>query len=350
MKLRTAAYGGHTAVTMAGPRLTTRQFSHRLLLLRCHGPAVKTTILGFVMQQTMACLIKGFICAGALLAFPAPVVYSAADDVRLEQLPPDHRELAEWLNAFVDRMDEVHFGRVGKLNGELIFEDRNFTTVWSEHEVRVTRGRVMEKAGRLYSMGKKQRAERGGREIVWSRFYALDMHPKTPLVGMLHAAIVLQFFGDGSSYAGGWLGTMPGAKIDEDLSFLSQATENYFAANEVDLTIYRQLVCKGTDDTVAQYRRLPACVGASFYGPPIFPGDTGKSLKFIAGFYDLFVGAYMDIVEKRVDDPFTEADILAQDKMRKRWLTDQMLSDPYSSVQIPFEVHSFWNAAPTIKF
>jgi hypothetical protein len=58
----------------------------------------------------------------------------------------------------------------------------------------------------------------------------------------------------------------------------------------------------------------------------------------------------MDIVEKRADDPYTDEDILAQDEMRKNWLTDQMLSDPYSSVQIPFEVHSFWNAAPTVRF
>ena len=302
------------------------------------------------MHKTMAGIINGFMWAGVLLAFPGINAFAAADDARLERLPAEQRELAEWMNAFTDRMDEQHLGRVGKLNGELEFEDRNFSTEWSEHEVRVTRGPVVEKAGRLYSMGKKQRAERGGREIVWSRFYAIDIHPKTPLVGMIHAAIVLQFFGDGSSYAGGWLGTMPGTKIDEDLGRLRQVTDDYFAANEIDLAIYRKLVCKGTDDTVPKYRRLPACVGASFYGPPVYPGDTGKSLKFIAGFYDLFVETYIDNIEKRKDDSYTEADLLAQDSMRKRWLTDQMLSDPYSSVQIPFEVHSFWNAAPVIRF
>ena len=341
---------GHTAVTEVPVRLTTGRISNRLIALRYRGPAATKTILGFVMQKTIDCLIKGFICTGVLLAFPTGITLAAADDYRLEQLAPEQRELANWLNEFTDRMDEKYFARVRDLNGELEFEDRTFSTEWSEHEVRVTRGDVIEKAGRLYSMGKKQRAERGGREIVWSRFYALDFHPKTPLVGMIHAAIVLQFFGDGSSYAGGWLGTMPGTRIDEDLELLDQATEDYFAANNVDLVIYRKLVCKGTDDTVARYRRLPACVGASFYGPPVYPGDTGKSLKFIAGFYDLFVGNYMDIIDKRANEPYTEQDILAQNKMRKHWLTDQMLSDPYSSVQIPFEVHSFWNAAPNVRF
>ncbi len=288
--------------------------------------------------------------ASALLVMTASVAFAAADDYRLDKLPPEQRELAESFNAFLIQMDDKYFGRVAEMNGELVFDDREFSTEWSEHEVSVTRGTVMEKAGRLYSMGKKQRAERGGREIVWSRFYALDMHPRTPLVGMLHAAIVLQFFGDGSSYAGGWLGTMPGTRIEEDMALLKHTTDDYFAAADVDLTIFRRLVCKGTDDTVPEFRRLPACVGASFYGPPVYRGETGKTLDFIAGFYDLFVETYMDVVEKRADDPFTEADILAQDKMRKRWFMDQVFSDPYSSVQIPFEVHSFWNAAPVVKF
>lgn len=313
-------------------------------------PGRRNKKTGFDMQKTISSLVKGFMCTGALLAFPSVNSFAAADDYRLDRLAPEQRELAEWLNAFADRMDDKQLGRVGKLNGQLDFEDRAFSTQWSEHEVRVTRGPVVEKAGRLYSMGKKQRAERGGREIIWSRFYALDFHPKTPLVGMIHAAIVLQFFGDGTSYAGGWLGTMPGTRIDEDLDLLKQATDDYFEQNAVDIAIYRKLVCKGTDDTVGRYRRLPACVGASFYGPPVFPGDTGKTLKFIAGLYELFVDTYLDIVERRASDPYTEEDVVAQDAMRKRWLTDQMLSDPYSSVQIPFEVHSFWNAAPTIKF
>lgn len=302
------------------------------------------------MRDPITRVIKALACAGTLFALTAANVFAAADDVRLEQLSPEQRELAEWMNEFIDQMDQKYFGRVGEMNGELVFEDRAFSTEWSEHEVRVTRGEVMQKAGRLYAMGKKQRAERGGREILWSRFYALDMHPRTPLAGMLHAAIVLQFFGDGSALAGGWLGVMPGTKVDEDLALLKQVTDDYFAGTEVDLSIYRKLVCRGTDDTVTEFRRQPACVGASFYGPPVYRGDTEKSIKFIAGMYDVFVDTYVDIVEKHVDDSYTEADLRAQDRMRKRWLTDQLFSDPYSSAQIPFEVHWFWNAAPVVRF
>jgi coproporphyrinogen III oxidase len=308
------------------------------------------------MARSIVTVTRSLTAFVAVAVFTATVAFAAADDDRLERLAPQDRELAEWLNAFLDRMDEKYFGRVGEINGELVLEDRSFSThpvfstEWSNHEVRATRGEVMEKAGRVYSMGKKQRAERGGREIVWSRFYSLDMHPKTPLVGMLHAAIVMQFFGDGTSLTGGWIGIMPGTRIDEDLAPLNQLTEDYFAAADVDITIHRERLCQGHPDVVFEFRRNPACVGASFYAPPVYPGDTEKSIKFIANFYDLFVDSYLDTVEKRSDDPYTEADILAQDKMRKSWFMDQVFSDPYSSAQIPFEVHTFWNAAPVIKF
>ena len=58
----------------------------------------------------------------------------------------------------------------------------------------------------------------------------------------------------------------------------------------------------------------------------------------------------MDIAEKRADQPYTEADLLAQDVMRKRWLIDQLFSDPFASAIVPFAVWSFANVPPVIKF
>jgi hypothetical protein len=176
------------------------------------------------------------------------------------------------------------------------------------------------------------------------------MHPKTPLVGMLHATIVLQVFEDGTVGTGGWLGVMPGTKVDVDLAGLKQLTDDYFSARDKDPALYRQLICKGTEDTISEFRRKPACSGVSFYGPPVYRNDPGASIKFIAGLYDEFVGAYMDITELRAPQPFTEADIIAQDQMRRRWLIDQLFSDPFASKIVPFEVWSFANNPPVIKF
>jgi coproporphyrinogen III oxidase len=258
--------------------------------------------------------------------------------------------LREFFNGFVAEMDEKYFGRVGKLNGDLEFEDRIAETEYADYELRVTRGEVVEKAGRMLSFGKKLSPGRGDGVLKWGRFYSLDMHPKTPLVGMLHATIVLQDFEDGSAAVGGWLGVMPGTRVDEDLALLKKITDDYFAERDKDPALYRRLICKGTHETRAEFRRKPACSGVSFYGPPVVRGDAEASLKFIAGLFDEFVGAYTDIVARREDDGYTEADILAQDNMRRQWLIDQLFSDPYASSIVPFDVWSYANMPPVIKF
>jgi len=273
-----------------------------------------------------------------------------AEDERIERLSGQDRELAEYMKAFISDMDAKYFERIGEMNGELEFEDRTAETEYSGYDLRVTRGEVMEKAGRMLSAGKKQSPARGDKELVWSRFYSLDMHPKTPLVGMLHATIVLQFFADGSSSTGGFLGVMPATKIAEDLDYLKELTDAYFAEAGKDPSLYRRLMCKGTEDTVFEFRRKPACSGVSFYGPPVYRGDTQQSYLFIEEIFDQFVGAFLDITEKRADDAYTDADIAAQDDMRKRWLIDQLYSDPYASSIVPFQAWFMANVPPVIKF
>ena len=303
------------------------------------------------MKQHAIAFGRGLIQLVALAAIAASMATVAfAEDERIERLSGQDRELAEYMKAFISDMDAKYFDRVGEMNGELVFEDRTAETDWSGYDLRVTRGEVMEKAGRMLSQGKKQNPARGDKELVWSRFYSLDMHPKTPLVGMLHATIVLQFFADGSSSTGGWLGVMPATKIAEDLDSLKELTDAYFAEADKDPSLYRRLICKGTEDTIFEFRRKPACSGVSFYGPPVYRGSTEDSLAFIAGLFDKFVDAYVDIVEKRADQSYSEADLLAQDKMRKSWLIDQLFSDPFASAIVPFEVWSFANVPPVIKF
>ena len=299
-------------------------------------------------RQYSRCLIMVF----ALLASPLlqagghtgggpPAVILSADE---------QKALQDFYDDFVARMDEKYFGRVEKMNGAVEFEDRTATTEYSGFEMRVTRGEVMEKAGRMLSDGIKLPPGRGDRVLTWERFYALDMHPKTPLVGMLHATIVMQMFDDGSVETGGWLGVMPGTRVEEDLTYLKQVTDDYFAERDKNPTLYRQLICKGTHETITKFRRKPACSGVSFYGPPVYRKDPEASIKFIAGMYDEFVDAYMNTVEKRADEAYTAADIKAQDDMRRQWLIDQLFSDPFAKEIVPFDIWSFANNPPVIKF
>jgi len=302
-------------------------------LLLSRGPAL-IALLG------IAALVATANAGGHRSGGPPPAKVSAAKQV----------ELQSWMNTFLAGMDDKYFGQVAAMNGGAEYEIRNASTEWSKFNLRVTRGDTMEKAGRMLTEGIKTTPGRGSGELRWSRFYSLDLHPKTPLVGMLHATIVMQMYADNSVTTGGWLGVMPGTRIDEDLALLKQVTDAYFARHGKDPALYRRLICKGTDDTVTEFRRKPACSGVSFYGPPVYRDDPEASIKFIAGLYDEFVAAYMDIARERADDPYTPADIAAQDRMRKSWLVDQLFSDPFAAKIVPFEIWSFQNVPPVIKF
>ena len=278
---------------------------------------------------------------------------------RLDALTPDNKIIAKDLITFMQASDDKYFAWVNKINeqnlpalGDQLINDENFdwTTEYSDYNIRVVRGPVIEKTGRMLSEGKMTSPGRGDKTLVWGRFYSIDIHPKTPLVGMLHATLVLQFFEDNSIGTGGWLDMMPGTRIPEDLEFLKQTTDDYFQKHNANTALYRRLVCKGTEDTIEYWRRKPSCSGVSFYGPPVFRDSGEKSYMFIKGMFTEFVDAYLQLVEKRMNDSFTKEDVLAQETMRRRWLMDQLFSDPFASKIVPFEVWSAANVPPTIKF
>ena len=289
--------------------------------------------------------------AGVLSTATADVAAVEADDSRIDLLPPQQQALAGRMKAFMQRMDDKYFARITELNeGAAEEEHLREDTEYSLFDIRVTRGPLIEKAGRMLAVGHKTNPGRGDRELVWGRFYSLDIHPETPLVGMLHATIVLQFFADGSTGVGGWLDLMPGTRVDADLERLKALTDGYFATHDKDPALYRRLVCKGTHDTIAEYRRRPSCSGVSFYGPPVYRDDPAASYAFVEGLYEDFVDTYLDIAADRADDPVTAADRAAQDEMRKRWLVDQLFSDPFAREIVPFHIWSLANVPPVVKF
>lgn len=288
--------------------------------------------------------------AGAMAMGLAWATAVAAEDERLAKLSPADQAIARDMNAFVSRMEAKYLGRIGRMNGALPVETLERQTGDTDYRVHVTRGDVVAKAGSMLALGKKQQSGRPGGEILWSRFYSLDVHAKTPLVGMLHATVVTQFYTSGESFAGGWIGIMNGTRNAADMAAMKALVDAHFGKYGRDPAIYRSLMTKGTDDVVTEFRRRPDEAGVSFYGPPVFPGDTAKSLQFVAELFDAFAGAYLDLVEKHAGKPFTPGDVAAKEAMEKRWLVDQLFSDPFSSRLVPFEVWSFANVPPAIRF
>lgn len=274
----------------------------------------------------------------------------AADDERLRRLAPADQASARSMTDFIARMEDKYFRRVAELNGGAAYETLEKQTDDTDYLVRVTRGDVVEKAGTMVAVGKKTQPGRIHGVLAWSRFYSIDVHPKTPLVGMLHATVVLQFYEGGQSFAGGWLGVMNGTRNADDMGVLKDLVDAHFARYGRDPAVYRRLIRKGTEDTVSKFRRRPDDSGVSFYGPPVFPGDTAQSFQFVSELFDQFTGAYLGLVAKRASQSFTPADLAAHEAMRKRWLVDQLFSDPFASNLVPFEVWSLANTPPVIRF
>jgi len=279
---------------------------------------------------------------------------SALADSRLARLSPEHQALALRMTGFMDRADRKYFARAQALNGPPkppVPADRvSLETDDSIYDVSVTRGPVIEKLGRMVAEGKKTQPGRREGVLVWGRFYSIDVHPQTPLVGMLHATLVLQFYEDGTGFAGGWLGVMNGTRIDEDMQVLAKVVDTHFAEHDRNPAVYRRLIIKGTEDTVSDFRRRPDPSGVSFYGPPVFPGDLARSYDFIETLFEKFSDAYLDLVPKRTGAAVTADDLVRQDFMRKSWLVDQLYSDPFASKLVPFEVWSLANVPPTVRF
>ena len=70
-------------------------------------------------------------------------------------------------------------------------------------------------------------------EPVWNRFLEIDIHPKTPLVGVLHISAIFRYEKDGSQTLGGVMQIAPGARIEEDFDYMREKVDCGFSTNSV---------------------------------------------------------------------------------------------------------------------
>ncbi len=253
---------------------------------------------------------------------------------------------------FFSQMENMYFGRIDKMNGGNEHETRVMSTEYADHNAKAARGPVIQKGGRAYNITKKPTRD-FQKQTVWSRFYSVDMHAKTPLVGMIHNAFVIQFYPGGGSSIGGFIDVLPGATPEEDLLYMKESMDAVYEKYEVDPKPYRELSCKGDDEAAAatnrRYRRKVACIGGSFYVQPMLT-VTEENFNFVTEAYATFLDSYLTLAEKRADDPFTDEDVATQDAMRLNWFEDRFFSDPFTTDVVPYEIWSLHSLPPHVKF
>lgn len=285
--------------------------------------------------------VIAIIALVALLTSPAGADQPGYDK---DALDAEQAALANNMLRFIEEMDDRHFDLVEKLNGHRNVESKSFQDENADYEIRVARGDVIEKSGFTTSVTKIGVAPYT-EDAIWSRVVTINMHPKTPLVGYLHAFVSFQYNAGGTSSIGGWMDVVPAVHIEEDLAYIKESVDRVFAKFGADPGPYRKAVCSGQ----RREHLGPACVGVSFYAPP-FLSITDKNLALVNETFAALFDAYAVVLEKRRDQAYTESDLDAQDGMRRRWLEDQMMYDPYAQNVIPHKARSIANYPPSVKY
>ncbi len=301
---------------------------------------------GAFAHSTIPILFALFV--GLAMNFPGSV--SAAPNDGVEDLNEEQQAIAARFLTFLSDMDAKYFGRASQIDSDLKIESKEFNYDFADYLVKVGRGPVVEKIGRMTGIVLKPTSDIQ-KPTVFGRYYGIDIHPKTPLVGLLHAAFIFQYHPDGKSVLGGWVDILPGATSEEDLAALKKSMDDVFEKHGIDGTKYRERVCEGLYMAVERsYVRRPACVGGTFFGRDMF-SVTEENYLFMTEMYESFIDTYVSLIEKRKDQPYTPEDVAAQDAMRLNWFEDQVFADPYAASGItPYEVWSLAFTPPVVKF
>jgi coproporphyrinogen III oxidase len=262
----------------------------------------------------------------------------------IDDLNSEQRELAGRMLELLGQRHDFFLDSIEKYNGTRAVETRLFDLEKARHEVEVARGEMLEKAA-WYTNQTKMADPPYVPEATWDQYFELDFHPRTPLLGQLHATVYFTYLADGGSAIAGYMDYTPGTWIDEDIVYMKTVVDNIFEENGHDVEHYRSMLYKDYHKD----RLKAACIGAAFYVRPMLEVNE-TNLDFVANAHETFIDAYFDVLDKRKDQSFTEEDLANQDSMRRRWLEDHLFSDPFTMHVVPYEVWSFADAPPVVRF
>ena len=251
---------------------------------------------------------------------------------------------AEQLLSLMEERQQFFLNTVERFNGSRETETRVFDEDTALHEVSVARGEVIEKAG-WYTNRMKKADPPYVPEMLWGQYFEIDFHPRTPLLGQLHATIYFAYLTDGTSAIAGYMDYTPATWIDEDIAYMKATVDRVIEENGHDVEHFRQMLYKDYHKDILR----AACIGAAFYARPMLEINT-KNFAFVADAHTRFVNAFLDVLDRRKDEPFTDQDIENQSAMRRRWLEDHLFSDPFTMNVVPYKVWSFADAPPTVRF
>jgi coproporphyrinogen III oxidase len=293
-------------------------------------------------RRELLVAVAGLGALGTVRADDAPSS-SAFKGNSIDNLDASQTVVAEQMLSFMDDLEQRFFAAARKFNGSDTVENRVFDYDNAHYEVQVVRGDVIEKGGLMKTYAKTA-IKPYVPEPLWQRYIEIDLHPKTPLVGQLHATLTCSFQVSGKSIVAGYMDYTPAVWIDEDVAYIKSAVDQHFAAHDRDVDRERRMLQQKSHKDILR----ASCAGVAFFPPTL--QLTSENLDFVAATHTTIFNAYTDVLERRRDQPYAAADLAAQEGMRRRWLEDHLFHDPVTRKMVPYEVWSFADQAPSIKF
>ena len=151
----------------------------------------------------------------------------ASAKTEFDALSPEQAKMAQKMLNMMDRTESRFFATVSDFNGQADMEARQFDYDKASYHVKVARGDTIEKGA--YMTGRMTAGDPPFLpEPLWHRYMEIDVHPKTPLIGQLHATIHFAYNADDSSVIAGYMDYTPAAWIDEDNAQLKQVVDELF--------------------------------------------------------------------------------------------------------------------------
>ncbi len=290
----------------------------------------------------------------ALFAFilAATPALAAGPGDSLDDLTPEQAQVAREMLDFMTGIEARFWQKVDSLNGvkpgKAVVETLVMDVPKNGHyEVRVERGKVVEKAGvmTVNTQLEKPPFIIGGK---WNRFIEVAVHPKTPYLGMLHATFSVQISDKGAGNIGATMDMIKAAQLPEDLALFDQRVTAVFAKFGMDREKYRGKGCAQKREGPWKYYRPGTCTGVSMYGPDMVADE--KHFALVSELYSTVVDTYFELLDKRRRQHYGAAELAAQDAMRRGWLEDQLFWDVLAKNFVPYEAWSAVNAPPVVKY
>jgi len=304
-----------------------------------------------LLSENYVPLLRDRLRQGFKAIFLAATIYSLPLEIQAAELgddyqalTPEQAQLADQMLAFVNKMEAKFFNVVERFNGNAEVEDREFNDEKSSRRARVARGNVIEKAGLTNNITRSAFPPFLG-EPLWNRYIMIDFQPKTPLVGLLHITMTFRYEKGGKSSVGGVMQIAPGTRIEEDFAEMRAKVDAVFEKYGADVAPYRETNCSGPRHEAINL----ACSGVSFYTSHPFD-ITEKNFNHVSEIFETLFDAYIEVLEKRKDQEYTDEDLAAQDRMRRAWFEDHLFEDEFTVSFVPYEAWTFTHAPPVVKY